>query len=498
MFYPSEMNQALNGNGSSVGSVRKPIGPGPALNLMESAITFRTADGQMRHATIIRAALLMVHFELYDPTLVLRLSEVLDAFQISFHGRTAYRGRAVVRCLVETGFKVSCEAILTEESWCGLNSMSSASPDGKAPVFSEFLAEWQKLSRVQPAVKTTAVDLMTFFTESQIWLNQVELSLRLQPLSSQDSMEREILHALDPHFIRAVTGITESFEHALNQMENELRPLHQSFLRRFLHPLTQCSPFMHRAFEKPLGYAGDFEVVDMMFRDPFQGGTLFAKLLNSYALQLPPVAAHRNRIQYLLDMLGKVALQARAQKRVAKVFNLGCGPAREVQQFLAVSPLSDQASFVLSDFEEKTLIHTERVLQELKQRHQRRTPVKTIKISVAQLIKQHERRGKPGQEEQYDLIYCAGLFDYLTDSVCHRLMEVFYSMLSPGGLLLATNVDNHDATNQMECFLDWHLFYRDPAKMREIAPTQARHDEVAIKGDPTGANVFVEVRKPGS
>jgi extracellular factor (EF) 3-hydroxypalmitic acid methyl ester biosynthesis protein len=492
------MSQALNGNGCAAGSVRKPVRTGPAPQVPETAVTFRTADGLERHATIVRTSLPTAHFEVYDPTLVLRLSEVLDAFQIHFQGRTAYSGRAVVRGLVDSGFKVSCEAKLNEDSWCGLSSLSAVcQTDGAPPAFADFLAEWQKLSRVQPAVKTTATDLLTFFTELQIWLNQVELSLRVQPTKAQDRLEREILLDLDPHFIRAITGITERFEHALNEMEPELRPLHQSYLRRFLHPLTQCSPFMHRAFEKPLGYAGDFEVVDMMFRDPFQGGTLFAKLLNSYALQLPPVAAHRNRIQYLTNMLANESLRARSRNRLAKVFNLGCGPAREVQRFMAGNSLSDHAGFVLADFEERTLKHTEGVLHDLKKNHYRKTQIKTSKISVAQLLKQHERRGRLEPAEQYDVVYCAGLFDYLTDTVCRQLMAVFYAMLRPGGLLVATNVDTHAAINQMECFLDWHLFYRNPARMRELAPAPAGHDEVVVKSDPTGANVFVEVRKPG-
>jgi extracellular factor (EF) 3-hydroxypalmitic acid methyl ester biosynthesis protein len=114
---------------------------------------------------------------------------------------------------------------------------------------------------------------------------------------------------------------------------------------------------------------------------------------------------------------------------------------------------------------------------------------------VAQLIKEHERK-KTGAA-QYDFVYCAGLFDYLTDAVCQHLMEAFYAMLAPGGLLVATNVDKHAAINQMECFLDWHLKYRDTQKMRELTPKAASPEEVIIKRDPSGANVFIEVRKPG-
>ena len=40
-------------------------------------------------------------------------------------------------------------------------------------------------------------------------------------------------------------------------------------------------------------------MVAMMFRPPFEGTTLFAKMINLYALQLPPILGHRNRIKYL-------------------------------------------------------------------------------------------------------------------------------------------------------------------------------------------------------
>jgi len=496
MFYPCGMSQTVNGNGGCGSSAHKLAEAHSAPVVRETTVAFRTADGIRRHATLVRTALHTAHFEIYDPTLVLRMSEVLDAFQITFQGRVAYSGRAVVRSLVESGFKVSCEAKLNEESWCGLDLLSGVRTSGQASAeFGEFLAEWQKLCRVQPAFKTAAIDLLTFFTDAQIWLNQVELSLRVLPAKNQDRAEREVLRELDPHFIRATTGITERLEQALNQVERELRPLHQSFVRRFFHPATQCSPFMHRAFEKPLGYAGDFEVVDMMFRDPFQGTSFFAKLLNSYALQLPPVMAHRNRIQFLLTMLARESLRVMPQGRQARVFNLGCGPAREVQQFMAGNSLSDHAHFVLADFEEQTLKHTSQVLQELKQRHQRNTQFKTTKISVAHLLKEHERRGRLEAGEQYDVVYCAGLFDYLTDAVCRQLIAVFYAMLAPDGLLVATNVDVHPAINQMECFLDWHLRYRNPEAMRELVPAAAPAAEVTVKCDPSGANVFLELRK---
>jgi extracellular factor (EF) 3-hydroxypalmitic acid methyl ester biosynthesis protein len=94
-------------------------------------------------------------------------------------------------------------------------------------------------------------------------------------------------------------------------------------------------------------------------------------------------------------------------------------------------------------------------------------------------------------------VYCAGLFDYLTDSVCARLMAVFYDMLAPGGLLLVTNVDRANPIRHwLGDVLDWHLIYRDAADMKALKPDRAGADEATVCADYTGVNLFLEVRKP--
>ena len=40
-----------------------------------------------------------------------------------------------------------------------------------------------------------------------------------------------------------------------------------------------------------------------------------------------------------------------------RVLNMGCGPAREIQEFLAETPLCDEAQFTLLDFNEETVRH---------------------------------------------------------------------------------------------------------------------------------------------
>jgi extracellular factor (EF) 3-hydroxypalmitic acid methyl ester biosynthesis protein len=333
-------------------------------------------------------------------------------------------------------------------------------------------------------------------TDVRLWLEQVELGIRSSPSGDRNKLEREAVQELAKSVVPAITSLFERFEAVSERVAEELQPAHQAFAKRQLHSLLLCSPFVYRTFAKPLGYAGDYEMVNMMFREPYEGSSLFAKMVNTYALQLPPIIAHRNRIAYLVERLGEETLRVARQNRVARVFNLGCGPAHEIQSFLANGRICEGAEFTLADFNDETIAHTTAVLGELKKRHGRNTRIQLVKKSVQQILKQADRVIQRPAADQYDFIYCAGLFDYLSDKVCRKLMEIFYSMLAPGGLLLATNVDLHPSRGEMECFLEWHLIHRNTRQMAGLVPAIVPHDEMVIKRDATGVNLFLELRRP--
>jgi extracellular factor (EF) 3-hydroxypalmitic acid methyl ester biosynthesis protein len=97
----------------------------------------------------------------------------------------------------------------------------------------------------------------------------------------------------------------------------------------------------------------------------------------------------------------------------------------------------------------------------------------------------------------YDMVYCAGIFDYLSDRICKQLMNIFYELLEPGGLLVATNVESSNPSrNGMEYLLEWHLIYRTPLQLQGLIPDRAPPRSFILKTDDTGINVFIEVRKP--
>jgi extracellular factor (EF) 3-hydroxypalmitic acid methyl ester biosynthesis protein len=426
---------------------------------------------------------------------VLRSSEVLSNLKIIINDRTAYTGRAVVSNLITTGTGLVCEAKL-DESVSSQGFLAGARSNGSFPTrFREFLEQWQKLYRILPDYKVVLADMQTFLSDLRLWLEEVELGIRSMSPGDRSQTERDITQQLAPLIVPAITNLFGRFEEISERLDTDQVPAHWAFGQRQLHPLLLCSPFVYRTYAKPLGYAGDYEMVNMMFRDPFEGGSLFAKMINSYALQLPPIIGHRNRIVMLTERLSDEARRLARLNRPLRVFSLGCGPAQEIQRFMINDAISDHSAFTLADFNDETLEHTRGVLQELKRRYGRTTQLNFVRKSVHQLLKHAERRAKHPVGESYELLYCAGLFDYVSDAVSRKLMEIFFDMLSPGGLLIATNVDVHPARCEMECFLEWHLVHRNTQQLRALSPHRALVDDVVITRDPSGVNAFIEIRK---
>jgi extracellular factor (EF) 3-hydroxypalmitic acid methyl ester biosynthesis protein len=465
----------------------------------ESLVLCQTSEGLDLQATLLRLTRHHVVFEVYSPQALLRMSEVLSDFKIVINDRPAYSGRAVVTSLVSTGSVVICEASL-EDSWLDVDMFAVINERSKLRAgFDEFVRQWQRFYQVRPEFKLLVADMQTFLTDLRLWMEQVELGIRSTPSGDRSQLEQQVISELVQPVIPTLNSLFEKFETVAQGIDGDQQPAHHTYLKRQIHPLVLCSPFAYRTFKKPLGYAGDYEMVNMLMRNPQEGGSVFAKVLNVWFVSQPPAEAHRNRITYLTRKLIEEGARVSSQNRLARVFNLGCGPAWEVQHFLAQNDLCDRTDCTLVDFNDETLAYAGQVLNDIKTRQSRRTPIKLVKKSVAQILKGGSKVIDGAPDRQFDFLYCAGLFDYLPDRVCKQLMNIFYSMLAPGGLLVATNVDTSNPIRHMlDYVLEWHLIYRNGKQMHSFCPDQAHPDQATVRADDTGVNLYLEVRKPSS
>jgi hypothetical protein len=118
--------------------------------------------------------------------------------------------------------------------------------------------------------------------------------------------------------------------------------------------------------------------------------------------------------------------------------------------------------------------------------------VRAVPGSVRQILARKLEFG------QHDLVYAAGLFDYLNAPVAEALTRRMFEMTSPGGTVLIPNfVTGVEDRGYMESFMDWQLIYRDHGEMRALIANLPEEEvaEVKVFDDPDSAIVFLQVTK---
>lgn len=459
----------------------------------QSVIKCRNSQGLEVQANLLRLTRYSVVFEVYNPYSILQLSEVLSDFRILANKRLIYRGKAVVSNLLNTGLVLVCEATL-EDGWQEVDFLSGVSGETDlGSQFASFMADWKSANNVRDTFKISVADMSSALTGVQHWMGGIDVGIRSTATRRRDELEREIFSSIQDRVINEVIPAMESFEQVAGEVPEEDVPSHKSYIRRELHPIVLCSPFLYRTYTKPLGYAGDYEMVNMMLRDPYEGASSFAKILNYAMLNTEPVVAHRNRIDYLVDMLDREATRRFGRTR-ARAFNLGCGPAEEVLRFMQEHDSSDLIEFDLLDFNPETLEYTRERLDKARMGMARNTQIRYIPRSVHQILKAAAQPGGDPELQNYDVVYCAGLFDYLSQRVGKKLVEFFCSIAKPGGLVVVTNVaDSNPRKGWMEYLMEWNLIYRGKEEMLDLVPQGVPVKRVDVKADATGVNLFLEI-----
>jgi extracellular factor (EF) 3-hydroxypalmitic acid methyl ester biosynthesis protein len=243
--------------------------------------------------------------------------------------------------------------------------------------------------------------------------------------------------------------------------------------------LIHEAPFTKRAFEKPRGYPGDASTLDYIYgtsglppHTTSRGERIFEWERQTDACRA--IRARRDALAQVLQELTDADSQAR-------ILSVACGHLREAQKCAAIRE-GRFAEFIAFDQDSQSL----KVVAD----EQSGSGVTPVQGSVRHILS-----GKQ-QWSQLDLIYSAGLFDYLSDPLATALAERLFEMLRPGGRLVIANLAP-DLRNiaYMEAMMDWWLVYRDETALTRLTrPIAERATSVAIfRREPAVA--FIELTR---
>jgi len=231
--------------------------------------------------------------------------------------------------------------------------------------------------------------------------------------------------------------------------------------RRFIgdearqHPikdLVHSDPFTRHAYSKPRGYPGDAELLDFIYEaKSLATDQSIGNHISVYTTNAAAPRAVRNRRDVIANLVDTLAEQLQHPPRVLSV---ACGHLREAGHSKALAA-GKVTEWLAIDQDETSLDVIKRDFGHL--------AITTRHGSVKQILV----RGL--NDWGFDLIYAAGLFDYLSQPVGRRLCDVLFAALNPGGQLLVPNFSPgiKDA-GYMEAFMDWFLTYRTETQVRDL------------------------------
>jgi len=464
----------------------------PLQRPFDPAVTFRNSQGEAARGSLTslqRRALVM---EIYNPYSIVQVSEVLSDLTIRSSDRNIYKGKAVVVSLLNTGLMAVVSVALIDE-WSDLNVVQGDLRQVKLEA-NRFISDWEARFKIRQSYQVTVSEFRAFLSETARWIDQADMIDSL-PKMSDGRLTDEVFTAIAEPLMMKGKEFLVRLEAEASDLPEEDALMHRSFAQTALHPLLLRAPFVYRTFVKPLGYAGDYEMVNQLLGDPRQGGSTYIQWVNAMFLRSAVAVAHRNRIDILVDFLKRARESALAAGRKLRILNVGCGPGIEVQRLIASGLDLSCLKFTLVDFSRETLDYTRARIEEMTALHGGGLEVEYVQESVHDLLKRPVRSAFGSLGEGYDVIYCAGLFDYLSDKVCTRLIRYFVFRSLPGARLLLTNVhaDNPERFG-MEHLLEWHLIYRDEDQMRSVLSEVDA--PVKLYTDPTGVNLFAELDLP--
>jgi SAM-dependent methyltransferase len=248
---------------------------------------------------------------------------------------------------------------------------------------------------------------------------------------------------------------------------------HEQAIRDFRRasPSFSSSDTMHGfVCNRPHGYAGDFEIIDRIYTG-YRSSNPDVRCWDEFFHTCDAVRAVVGRKAYCLGVFADTV------KRVpnARILNVACGPCRDVLEFKRTD-MGKRALIHCVDADAAALGYASRLLSGLDD---------TVSFDRRNAFR---LRG-----ETYDLVWCAGLFDYLDDRTFVRLLRTLAALTSSGEVVIGNFSPDTKSRAYME-FGEWRLNYRSRADLLALAATAGFHaSAISVDSEETGINLFLRV-----
>lgn len=249
------------------------------------------------------------------------------------------------------------------------------------------------------------------------------------------------------------------------------------------HPvraLVHQDPVTYRSYSKPKGYAGDAHLLDFLYRhtrvlEEKGKATPLGQVICDYTTSRPSSSSVRWRKVHLAQSIDETAFKISSPE----VLSVACGHLREAHLSQAVQTGSIKR-LVAFDQDEDSL--------KLVEAEKNGRNIECVAGSVKDLLRRRTNLGT------FDLIYSAGLYDYLPEGTGHLLSKALFRMLNDGGRLIIANFVPNEDMGYMEAFMGWKLLHRTRQEFERLVESLEPYLQ-KLYFDDNRCVVYIELQK---
>jgi extracellular factor (EF) 3-hydroxypalmitic acid methyl ester biosynthesis protein len=323
--------------------------------------------------------------------------------------------------------------------------------------------------------------------------DEVDAGLAIESEATRAEVERIIVEGPGRQFMRFFDERVEALGELVRSFSRQDHERHGFYFRRQLWDVILSVPMLVRTNIRPRGYAGDYVMMEYIYRDELVGSSLFGKILHKNIMDVVASQAVRNRIRLLADTItaARRAWRAGPDSRL-RVLSVACGPAFEVGNIFTTTEDCNAYEYVLLDQDEEALATAAGTLRGVEDRTRGTVHARFIRQSVRTMLRDRRFAEMIGR---YHLVYSMGLFDYLTAPVARAVLSKLYDLVEPGGRMVVGNFHVANPSRwRMEYWGDWTLIHRTEEELLELAGDLPGATS-SVSFEATGTQMFLSVWK---
>ena len=305
----------------------------------------------------------------------------------------------------------------------------------------------------------------------------------------QQDPDQEVPQALQTKCCEVMDDFNGKLRTAAGELkDSEAADYYWGYAFKEIFPYFMRSRFAERAYYKPSGYAGDFLTMEMIYVNEPDGDGKLGRLMDRWCLDSGAARAVRGRRKFLKGQLERLCGARRGRQERIRIMNLACGSNRELFDFLADCAYTEQIAALCVDADAKALEYTGASVNVFPHK----ASIRLMNDNVVRWALGRVRHNIGLQ----DIIYSAGLTDYLDDRICAALISRAYESLEKGGVLVIGNFGHGNPDKAfLEHILQWKLIHRSPEELQRIFSKTPFGDAAEMMYEENGINLFAVATK---